>query len=77
MLKQKVANTLGLPVRSHLLRVVALQGSGVAVLQGSDGQTITHQVAELVLEWDVHSWHFSRSKIGRFRGSIVGSLSSV
>ena len=32
MLKQKVTNTLGVPVRPHILRVVALRGSGVAVL---------------------------------------------
>ena len=30
MLKQKVTNTLGVPVR-HILRVVALRGNGVAV----------------------------------------------
>ena len=47
MLKRKVTNTLGVPVRPHSLRVVALRGSGVAVLQGSDGETITHQVAKL------------------------------
>ena len=32
LLKQKVANTLGVPVRPHILRVLALRGNGVARL---------------------------------------------
>ena len=31
MLKQKVTNTLGVPVRPHILKVVALRGNEVAI----------------------------------------------
>ena len=47
MVKQKKKHTLQPSVRPHILRVVDLKPSGVAVLQGSDGTTIDHQVTQL------------------------------
>ena len=46
-LKHKKKNTLDPPVRPHILRVVELRKSGVAILQGSDATTISHQVSKL------------------------------
>ena len=46
MVKQK-GTSLDPPVRSHILQVVELKDSGVAILQGSDGATISHQVAQM------------------------------
>ena len=46
MLKQPRGDTLDPPVRPHILRVVKLRDSGMAVLQGIDGATISHQVAK-------------------------------
>ena len=47
LLKQKKKNTLDPPVRPHVLRVIELRKSGVAILQGSDATTISHQVSKL------------------------------
>ena len=47
LLKRHVGNTLGVAVSPHILKVVALQGSGVAVLQGADGATISHQLSNM------------------------------
>ena len=47
LLKQQVGNTLGVPVSHHIPKVVALRGSGVAVLQGSNGAAISHQLSYL------------------------------
>ena len=41
MLKQLKDHTLQPSVRPHILRIVELRGSGVVVLQSSDGATIT------------------------------------
>ena len=46
-LNKKKKNTLDPPVRPHVLRVVEIRKSGVAVLQGSDATTIRHQVSKL------------------------------
>lgn len=47
MLKQAKDHTIQPSVRPHILQIVELRGSGVVVLQGSDGATITHQVSQL------------------------------
>ena len=47
LLKKKKKNTLDPPVRPHVLRVVELRKSGVAILQGSDATTLSHQVSKL------------------------------
>ena len=47
LLKQKKKNIFDPPVRPHVLRVVELRKSGVAILQGSDATTISHQVSKL------------------------------
>ena len=43
MLKQKTDNTLGAPARPHVLRVVEIKASGVALLEGSDAARIEEQ----------------------------------
>ena len=47
LLKHKKKNTLDPPVRPHVLRVIELRKSGVAILQGCDTTTISHQVSKL------------------------------
>ena len=47
LLKQKKRNSLDPLVRPHVLRVVELRKSGVAIFQGSDATTISHQVSKL------------------------------
>ena len=43
MLKQKTDNTLDAPARPHVLRVVEIKASGVALLEGSDAARIEEQ----------------------------------
>ena len=47
MLKQLVKDTHCMPIRPHILRVVALKESGVAILQGSDDATANHHASKL------------------------------
>ena len=47
MLKQLVKDTHCMPIRPHILRVVALKESGVALLQGSDDATVNHHASRL------------------------------
>lgn len=47
MLKQPQGHSLLPPLYPHILRIVENRDSGVAVLQGNDGATITHQIAQL------------------------------
>ena len=47
LLKQKKKNTLDPPVTPQVLCVIELRKSGVAILQGSDATTISHQVSKL------------------------------
>ena len=47
LLKQKKYDTLDPPVRPHILRVAEIRDHGVVILQGSDGQTISHQVTQI------------------------------
>ena len=44
MVKQSTLNTLQPSVYPHTLRVMELRNSGVVVLQGRDGATVTRQV---------------------------------
>ena len=52
MLEQLVKDTLCMPIRPHMLRVVALKGSSVAILYSdgatdSDGATASHHASKL------------------------------
>ena len=47
MVKQMKIHTLQPSVRPHILRIVDVKSTGVAVLQGSDGSTVDHQVTQL------------------------------
>ena len=47
LLKQKKKHTLDVSVRPHILRVVEVRDSGVAVVEGSDAARIEEQVKNL------------------------------
>lgn len=47
MLKQPKGDTLDPPVRLHILRIVELRSSGVAILPRNDGATVAHQIFKL------------------------------
>ena len=47
MLTQSKDQALRPSVHPHILRILELSGTGVVVLQGSDGATITHKVSQL------------------------------
>ena len=47
LVKQSKIDTLQPSIYPHILRVMEIRGSGVIVLQGRDGETVTRQVAQL------------------------------
>lgn len=47
MLRQEKDHTLQLGVRPHILRIIELRGSGMVILQGSDGATVIHQISHI------------------------------
>ena len=47
LVKQSKIDTLQPSVYPHILKVKEIRGSGVIVLQGRDGATVTRQVAQL------------------------------
>ena len=47
MLRRKKNHTLQAGVRPHILRIKELRKSGVVILQGRDGTTISHQLLSM------------------------------
>ena len=47
MLRRKKSHTLQPSVRPHILRIKELRKSGVVILQGRDGTTISHQTSQI------------------------------
>ena len=67
LLKQKRKNTLDVPARPHILRVVEVKSSGVAVSEGSDAARIEEQIKNLahnplpILDPNTYLERFNRS----------------
>lgn len=47
MLQQPKGDTLDPTIRPHILRILELRSSSVAVLQGNDGATVAHLLTKL------------------------------
>ena len=79
MLRQKKKHTLLPSVRPHILRIVEMKGSGLAMLQGSDGSMVlwfrTYVIQEVVsltctTGWDKKGENPNKSIFHRMVGRL-------